>query len=62
MGGDTPFRKAIYHGHTECARLLIAKGAECNSASEKHISPLHLGVFKGMCMLNKHFEALGFNS
>lgn len=45
--GDTPFRKAVYHGHTECARMLVEKGAEYNLASEKNISPLHLAVFKG---------------
>jgi ankyrin repeat protein len=47
VGGDTPFRKAVYHGHTECARMLIDSGAEFNFGGEKNISPLHLGVFKG---------------
>ena len=46
-GGDTPLRKAIYHGHTDCARILIEGGAQFNFATEKNISALHLGVFKG---------------
>ena len=47
MGNDTPFRKAVYHGHTLCAKMLIENGAEFNSKSDKNISPLHLAVFKG---------------
>lgn len=47
LGGDTPFRKAVYHGYTACARMLIEKGAEFDTVSERNISPLHLAVFKG---------------
>lgn len=46
QGSDTPLRKAIYHGHVVCVRLLLERGASL-TASESTISPLHLGAFKG---------------
>lgn len=45
--GYTPLHWAAMGGHTEIARMLIARGADVNALSKEKVSPLYLAAMEG---------------